>query len=219
MSNALEKFVQKHAGEFDSETPPASVWNAVEQRLPQRRQKMFSKRDVFKWSAAAAIFFVLLTSAYFLWIKKAPATSPGVQPVVKAETLSTDNTLATIPQNTAVLRAETAEDNIQSTEPQYADEAAQMYRAIAVRQNRLIDATKNDPELYRQFSADLQVLDSTCTVLKKQLKYTPNRDIIIKAIMQNLRLQAELLGRQLSIINEFKKTTVYEKSNNNPGSL
>jgi hypothetical protein len=219
MSNALEKFTQQHAGEFDSETPSSAVWDAVEQKLLQRRQKMFSKMDVYKWSAAAAVFFVLLTSAWFLWIKKTPATNPAIQPLVKAETLRTDNTANEVLQKSVVPPAETAEENNQYSEPQYAVETAQIYRAIAVRQSRLMDATKDHPELYRQFIADLQVLDSTCTVLKKQLKSTPNRDIIIKAIMQSLRLQAELLGRQLSIINEFKKTTSNEKNNNNQGSL
>jgi hypothetical protein len=219
MSSALEKFVQQHAGEFDSETPPDAVWDAVEQRLPKRRQKLFSARDIFKWSAAAAVFFVLLTSAYFLWIKKTPSTSTAEQPLVTTETPGTGTAESTVVRNAATSMTETGEEEMQPSEPMYADETAQMYRAIAVRQSRLMDATKNDPQLYRQFNADLQILDSTCTVLKRQLKYTPNRDIIIKAIMQNLRLQAELLGRQLSVINEFKKTTTYDKDSNNPGSL
>jgi hypothetical protein len=219
MSSVLEKFVRENAGEFDSEAPPAAVWDAVEQRLPHRRQKMFSIREVYKWSAAAAVFFVLLTSAYFLWIKKTPAANPAAQPAAKADTPGAGNNVAGVMQNPVAPPVETTGSSIEPEEPVYADETEQMYRAIAVRQNRLMDAAKNHPELYHKFTADLQVLDSTCTILKSQLKSTPNRDIIIKAIMHNLRLQAELLGRQLSIINEFKKTTKHEKDNNHPVSL
>ena len=45
-----------------------------------------------------------------------------------------------------------------------------------------------------------------------QAETSPNRDVIIKAMMQNLALKAELLARQLSIINEFKNTK-NEKNN------
>ena len=41
-----------------------------------------------------------------------------------------------------------------------------------------------------------------------------NGDVIIKAMIQNLQLQSELLGRQLMIIREFKttKNSTHEKS-------
>jgi hypothetical protein len=43
-------------------------------------------------------------------------------------------------------------------------------------------------------------------MLKRQAAQTPNKDVIIKAMMQNLQLQAELLNRQLMIFNQIKNT-------------
>ena len=42
-------------------------------------------------------------------------------------------------------------------------------------------------------------------MLQKQALHTPNRDLIMKAMLQNLQLQAELLYRQLLITNELKQ--------------
>jgi hypothetical protein len=44
----------------------------IQQSLPlKKEEKHFTIRDIYKWSAAAAIFFIALTSAYFLFIRKA----------------------------------------------------------------------------------------------------------------------------------------------------
>jgi hypothetical protein len=60
--------------------------------------------------------------------------------------------------------------------------------------------------LYSQFSEDLAALDSSYRVLKTQAVQTPNREVVIRAMLQNLQLQAELLGKQLRILKEFKNT-------------
>ena len=75
------------------------------------------------------------------------------------------------------------------------------------------DATADRPELYKQFSNDLRVLDSSYRMLQTQAAQSPNRDVIMKAMIQNLQLQAELLYRQLLISNEIKnnKTQKNEK--------
>ena len=79
------------------------------------------------------------------------------------------------------------------------------FDVIQTRQQELKAATAANPELYKAFISDLQVLDSTYQMLQKQAISTPNRDVIIKAMLQNLKLQSELLYRQLMISNELKQ--------------
>jgi hypothetical protein len=85
---------------------------------------------------------------------------------------------------------------------------------VEVRQKELRVAIANDPELYRKFQQDLNTLDSSYRVLREQASQSMNGDVIIKAMIQNLQLQSELLGRQLMIIREFKttKTSTNEKN-------
>src|SRR5688500_1900243 len=95
--------------------------------------------------------------------------------------------------------------------PEYADEAKKIYQSIENQQQQLKAIAKEQPELYSQFSEDLATLDSSYRVLKTKAVQTPNREIIIRAMIQNLQLQAELLGKQVRILNEFK-TTKTEKN-------
>ncbi|HKC36493.1 MAG TPA: hypothetical protein VKB95_10540, partial [Chitinophagaceae bacterium] len=57
-------------------------------------------------------------------------------------------------------------------------------------------------------------LDSSYRLLREQATQSMNGDVIIKAMIQNLQLQSELLGRQLMIIHECKtiKTSKNEKN-------
>ena len=196
MNNNLEKFIQKNRREFDTESPSDSVWNAIEKNVPAKKEaKIFSMRDMLKWSAAAVVFFVALTAIYFIYIKK----------------YSHENSTATDPQQ-AVAKTVTP-DELSSIAPEHASEFKKIYNSIATSQRELKNAAAGQPELYKQFLNDLAVLDSSYRSLRNQALVTPNRDVIIKAMMQNLQLQAELIYRQLTITNEIKqqKTKQNEK--------
>jgi hypothetical protein len=201
MSSPLEKFMNNNRKDFDSENPSAKVWENIEKNVPvKKNDKVFSIKDIYKWSAAAAVLFIALTSAYFLIIRK-----PAIEVVVKTEKAIDPNT--------------GNQNDIGIIAPEFASEAKQFYRIIETKQQELKSMTKDQPNLYNQFAMDLSTLDSSYRVLKNQAAITPNRDVIIKAMMQNLQLQAELLSRQLMIINDFKNTKNQNNEKNNIQSL
>lgn len=188
MSSNIEKFVNRNRSEFDTEHPSNDVWKKIEQTIPvKKKAKVFSLRDMYQFSAAAAILCIVLTSVYFVYIRQQKNDA-----LVVKEAGNTTSTLSGIT-------------------PEYAAEAKQVFNAIETRQEELKEATADNPELYKQFLSDLQLLDSTYTMLQKQAAVTPNKDVIMKAMLQNLQLQAELLYRQLMISNDIKKQT---KQNN-----
>ena len=189
MSSNLEKFVNRNRSEFDTEHPSNDVWKKIEQTIPVKKKeaKVFSLRDMYKFSAAAAVLCIVLISVYFIYISSQKNDSA---------------TVAEAGKNVSPLKGIT---------PEYAAEAKQVFNAIETRQEELKEATADNPELYKQFLSDLQLLDSTYTMLQKQAAVTPNKDVIMKAMLQNLQLQAELLYRQLMITNDIKKQT---KQNN-----
>jgi len=199
MSSDLEKFIRKNRGEFDEADPSGKVWKNIERSLPVKKEaKHFTIRDIYKWSAAAAIFFMALTSAYFLFIKKSPGNDPEKTSTVETRTEENSSRL----------------DNFNSISIEYAAEFKEATQAVEERQQELRAAIANDPELYRKFQQDLNILDSSYRLLREQARQSINGDVIIKAMIQNLQLQSELLGRQLMIIHEYKttKTSTNEKN-------
>jgi len=199
MRSDLEKFIRKNRGDFDDADPSDKVWTNIERSLPVKKDaKRFTIRDIYKWSVAAAIFFIALTSVYFLFIKKQPGNDP--------EKTSTVNTGTG--ENSSRL------DNFNSISIKYAAEFKEAEQAVEVRQKELRAAIANDPELYRKFQQDLNTLDSSYRVLREQAGQSMNGDVIIKAMIQNLQLQSELLGRQLMIIHEFKTTKTSSNEKN-----
>lgn len=194
MNNDLEKFIRKNRNDFDDAKPSADVWKNIDRSLPAKKPaKQFTITDIYKWSAAAAIFFIALTSVYFLFIKKnSPAEPATVR--IESEKPGIDNMIISL---------------------QYAAEFKEASEAVKNRQEELRSAIANDPELYKKFQADLVALDSSYRVLRDQAGHTVNPDVIIKAMIENLRLQSELLGRQLMIIQEIKTT----KTSNNEKNI
>lgn len=191
MSSDLEKFIRKNRGDFDDADPSGKVWKNIEQSLPVKKEaKHFTIGDIYKWSAAAAIFFITLTSVYFLFIKKPAGNDPGETSTVKTRPEESSSRF----------------DNFNSISIEYAAEFKEAEQAVEDRQKELRAAVANDPELYRKFQQDLNILDSSYRLLREQARQTMNGDVIIKAMIQNLQLQSELLGRQLMIIHEFKTT-------------
>jgi hypothetical protein len=199
MSSDLEKFIRKNRGDFDEADPSNKVWKNIEQSIPIKKEaKHFTIGDIYKWSAAAAIFFIALTSVYFLFIRKLPKNDSDEIPTVKTNQ----------PTNPSRL------DNFNSISIEYATQFKEAEQAVEDRQKQLRAAIANDPALYRKFQQDLTTLDSSYRLLREQASQSINGDVIIKAMIQNLQLQSELLGRQLMIIHEFKttKTSTNEKN-------
>ena len=186
MSKRIEKFIEQNRALLDTENVPEAVWDKI--KLPDAEKQsaiLIAWMPVYKWAAAAAITLLVALTGYLLIQKYShdipPATAGNQQP-------------DTLPGMEGIIT------------PEYGNEAAAIYKSITVKQEELKTIADTDPELYKQFAGDLATLDSSYRVLQSQAATSPNHDVIIKAMIQNLQLQAELLSRQLLIINQFKKS-------------
>jgi len=196
MSTEFEKFIRKNRSDFDDETPSDKVWKEIEKTIPVKKEaKRFTLTDIYKWSAAAAIFFIALTSVYFLVFKNK----------YSHENLTTKKETE---------QSSPAPGNLNSISVEYAAEFKEASEAVENRQKELRSAIANDPELYKKFQQDLNILDSSFRLLRDQANQSVNRDVIIKAMIQNLQLQSELLARQLMVLDEIKKTKTSKNEKN-----
>ena len=162
----------------------------------KKDQKRFTIRDIYKWSAAAAVFFIAATSAYFIFINK--------------DKYSHENPPVGTEQESSPSRFE----SFNSVSMEFAAEFKQATETVEKRQKELQSAIASDPQLYRKFQEDLNTLDSTYRLLRDQANQSMNLDVIIKAMIDNLRLQSELLARQLLIIKEIKTTKTSKNEKN-----
>ena len=92
-------------------------------------------------------------------------------------------------------------------------EVNEFAKMILLKQEELKALSKEQPALYRKFSEDIIQLDSSYKALKDQLSVTPNKEMLVEAMIQNLELQLSVLNQQLSIIKQIKqsKEDSYEK--------
>lgn len=191
--DSFERFIRDNRSEFDCEIPDNKVWEQLASSLPKQQPvRRFTRNELIRWTAAAAILVAVLTSVYFLYIKNSH----------EKQTVSGDE----LSSNPVKGLEETGSMN-----PEYAVLFKQVSASVQNRQEQLKAAASGLPELYQQFEKDLAVLDSSFRSLRQQAGQTPNRDVLIRAMIQNLQLQSELLERQLQVIQEFKQP---QKTNN-----
>ncbi len=183
MSSRLDNFIREHRDDFEDATPSPKAWQNIEAAIADKKKKQFILTPIIKWSMAAAAVLLISITVYFAVGTKKPETT-------YAGDVKTVDTMAVAD----------------------APEVNQFAQMIALKQQELRSLAKEQPELYEKFSKDINQLDSSYNILKKQLKATPNREILIEAMIQNLQLQLNVLNQQLNIINQIKqKNYSYEK--------
>jgi hypothetical protein len=180
MSRKLEKFISDNRNEFDDALPSAKVWENLAAGLQDKGRSKFILTPLFKWSLAAALMLTAGTAIYFFM--NAKKTN---------ETVIAVNTKDT------------------GTENMIAPEVNEFVKLVALKQEELKALAPEQPELYQQFTEDINQLDSSYTSLKNQLSLSPNREMLIEAMVQNLQLQLNVLNQQLNIINQIKESKKY----------
>lgn len=186
MSNKLKKFIWDNRKEFDDELPSDKVWQHVEAAFTAKKKKKSILTPLYKWSIAAAAVLLISLGVYFFMN-------------------GNRNTATEYANNTVVPDAMTTID---------APEVNQFAKMIALKQEELRSLSKEQPELYQQFTKDIIQLDSSYNILKNQLSATPNRELLLEAMVQNLQLQLNVLNQQLNIIHQIKqsKNNSHEKN-------
>ena len=188
MKDNFEKFIQTHRSEFDNESPGEDIWKNIEKTIPAKKtSNQFSFGIIARWTAAAAIVFAAITTLYFLNARK---NNPEEN---TASELSTEKNIFINMKDLGGITSEQAA------------ELNRIFSIISASRQELKNVASDRPELYEQFMNDLAVLESSYNSLHSQALQSPNRDIIIKAMMQNLQLQSELIYRQLKISKEYKQ--------------
>ena len=181
MSSRLENFIRDHREEFDGNEPDPVLWKKLEQQLETGdSDKKIYRMAIMRWTAVAAAA-VLVTFGVFYFTNKP-------QSVLAGRTTNAQ-----------------ANDIISAINPAYAKEVYHFTQLIELKQTELKKIEKEQPGLYKEFLGDITTLDSSYNALKKELPQNPNREQLLEAMIENLRLQTDLLNHQLLIIKKIKQ--------------
>jgi hypothetical protein len=192
MGRKLEKFVGDNRNEFDDKMPSDKVWENLAAGLASNKQKKFILRPLYKWSIAAAIL-ITAGMAIFLVVNTSKKNNHNFAATTKVDTVKDTNSIA----------------------PEYAPEVNEFAKLVVLKQEELKALAPEQPELYRRFTTDINQLDSSYKSLKSQISATPNREVLIEAMIQNLQLQLNVLNQQLNIINQIKQSKKLDHEKNN----
>jgi len=183
MSSKLKKFIWDNRKEFDDEVPSDKVWENIEASFVPKQKNKSIIRPLYKWSMAAAAMLIIVTGVYFIAFNRSSEI--------------------TTPETT------TNEPDINKLAPEYAPQMNQFVKLIDMKQEELKVIAKEQPELYQKFTKAITQLDSSYSTLKNQLSSSPNREMLLEAMIQNLQLQLSVLNQQLNIINQIKEQKKY----------
>lgn len=185
MSNKLEQFIRDNRQEFDSEEPRPQLWKKLHEDMqPRKKNDNVRHLSFLRWSAVAAIFVMMVGMFYFM-------NRQNKQDIIVENKIG-------LPQGDAKL--------LDQVNPSYAKEVYHFTQLIELKQNELKQIEKDHPELYTQFVKDIRKLDSSYQSLRAELPANPDPEALLQAMLQNLRLQADLLNEQLTIIKQIKKS-------------
>ncbi|MBO0948678.1 anti-sigma factor [Fibrella forsythiae] len=185
---SLEKFIRDNRDAFEQDGPSAGLWERIADQLPDQpapaktAQPFRAVHRQPSW-----------TRSYWTW-------AASIALLLLAGSLWWINDRY----------APTKQADVMAFSPTYAKEVAQYSSLIEAKRTELQQLTESNPDLYDEFSQDLNRLEASYKGLKKELPNTPNQEVLIQAMIQNLQLQIDLLNEQLRVIQRIKQQTTNE---------
>jgi hypothetical protein len=229
MSSQLEKYILENRSAFDTDSPDPKIWDKINQRLdPDSEKKVAPVRSVsFKrWlsvAAAVTVFSLTIVIYYSRHQVNQPANLTAGKPTKAEPSGHSKDAVPSSDSPAVVTKVDPDQERIKSNPAEQSEgseapeENKEMYyyaKLIELKHEELKTLEKDEPLLYRQFSGDVQKLDSVYHSLKNQLPNNSNREQVMEAMIANLQLQIGLLNKQLDIIKQIKhsKKSAYEKA-------
>lgn len=106
---------------------------------------------------------------------------------------------------TMYLRNQKQGVDLAAINPTYAKEQVHYASLVESKRTELKEMAKADPQLYKEFSNEIAKMDSMYRKLNRDLRTSPNQELVLRAMIRNLQVQAEVLNQQLSVVEEYNK--------------
>ncbi len=175
MSKGLEDFIRKNREEFDEIEPSADLWSRIEKHLPPVAEE--PKKPEAKTFSLGFVMRVAASVILVMGIGFALYLKNEKKPAVDFAAIN----------------------------PVYAKQHVQYVSMIANRRSELKSIAKSNPELYKEFSAQIAQMDSTYREMNSELATSPNQERVLRAMIRNLKIQTDVLNQQLNVIEQMNQ--------------
>ncbi|HLK28656.1 MAG TPA: hypothetical protein VKT28_08745 [Puia sp.] len=232
MSTRLEQFINDHREDFDDEVPSPKLWDNIQDKtMPEKKMGgAVVKMNFMRWSAAAAVVLVAL-GTWFMMRTKPSEEKPSNQVAQAQDKPAQKNQIDTTTKIAPQTDNKTSQQQLAKTDDVKKDdgkknsvaddlqsetkeEMVHYAKLVEIKHRELKIMAKDEPLLYKQFSGDVNKLDSVYHSLETKLSKKQNSEELLEAMIQNLQLQMQLLNRQLGIIRQLNhsKKSAYDKA-------
>ncbi len=225
MNKRLEDFIQKNKEAFDNYEPSDALWQRIERELGNKNRSQKGQSVSMKtWIkvAAAVIFLVMGAASWYSWnrvgksndaIVASVANSAETAPVPLTPEQPEEAPLNNPHSNTAPVALNEKEKKSAPAPRKKENELYHYSRLIELRQDQMEILKTSEPELYQEFSKDMDMLATSYDALKAQLERGVNREKLMEAMIGNLKMQSELLSRQLDILKQVQSKKEKDETN------
>ncbi|GAA4332464.1 hypothetical protein GCM10023149_38760 [Mucilaginibacter gynuensis] len=183
MSKRLEDFIRANHNEFDELEPRMELWDNIEKQLTLKSGDQPKKQEAKTFSLG----FVLRVAASVIVVM-------GIG-------------FALYLHNGKKQGVDLAAIN-----PTYAKQQVQYASMVQTKRTALKELAKSDPQLYKEFNAELTKMDSAYKKLSVDLGTSPNQERVLRAMIRNLQIQTEVLNQQLNVIEQYNQMKKEEKN-------
>ena len=183
----LEQIIQNNREAFDNCEAPVGLWDKIDKSLGKEIiQNSEADEVVFKFKKSSI-------SRFKSW-------------AIAASILLVMSYLSVFYLNN---KSDTTEQIIANVAPQYGDKMVQYTCLIESKREEIKQIETHDPVMYKEFATEIEKLNQDYQNLQTELSQTPNQEDLVKAMIQNLQVQLDILNRQLKIIEKVKE---YQKN-------
>jgi septal ring factor EnvC (AmiA/AmiB activator) len=179
----LEQFIQNHRQDFDMHEVPTGLWDKIDKSLGKEIEP---DEVVFKFKKSSI-------SRFKSW-------------AIAASVLLVMGYLSVFYLNN---KSDSTEQIVAEVAPQYGDKMVQYTSLIESKREEIKQIEVHDPVMYKEFASEIEKLNQDYQNLQTELSQTPNQEDLVKAMIQNLQVQLDILNRQLMIIEKVKE---YQKN-------
>ena len=179
----LEEFIQNNRDIFNDCEAPTGLWDKIDKSLGKENIQKFELDEIvikFKKSSISKLKIWAMAASVLLVISY----------------------LSIFYLNN---KSDSTEQIIAEVAPQYGSKMIHYTSLIESKRVEIKQIETHDPEMYKEFASEIEKLNQDYKNLKTELSRTPNQEDLVKAMVQNLQVQLDILNRQLIIIEKVKQ--------------
>ncbi len=201
MENEFEKYLQQNKDRFEKGSPSPRLWEKLKSGLEdhhQRRARVVRMRRI-GWGIAASILLCIGVTLVIFKNKGRVNRDANTR-----NTTHRDSVIDMQKITAQKIAADSTERIAGVTDDKTRQSLYHYTRLIETRQKEMATLRQIDPGLYAKSQKALTDLDEVYNRLKKQLPQSVDQQKILKSLIENLKMQEQILTNQLQLLEELQ---------------